>query len=292
MSTGSVPLWATVRLTHAQLQAIADEVHADLLHLKGPALSDELGLPLRSSSDADVLVRPAHLDRFLAGLSRHGWTVQTGFAEGSSFGHAANFRHPVWTFADVHRHLPGARAGAGAVFDRLWEGRQALRIAARDCWVPGLAGQVLVLTLHAARSHGRERPEAWEVAPPDRRRDVRELARVLDAEVAVAAALGELDGFADHPDRDLWRWWSQPGSADARLDEWAAWWRSARSLRDRGRVLQRVLSVNRTHLGLRLGHAPSTRELAAAYAARARAGARAVSARLAARLPRGDRRDA
>src|SRR5262245_30376280 len=98
MSTRPVPLWATVRLTHAQLQAIADEAGVDLLHLKGPAVSEELGR--RSSSDADVLVRPAHLQRYLDALTRHGWSLYTDFAHGSSFGHAANYRHPVWTFAD------------------------------------------------------------------------------------------------------------------------------------------------------------------------------------------------
>ncbi|GAB3052655.1 hypothetical protein GCM10027053_10900 [Intrasporangium mesophilum] len=292
MSSTPVPLWATVRLTHAQLQAVADEVGVDLIHLKGPAQSEELGLAPRDSTDADVLVRPAHLERFLAGLTRHGWSLYTGFAEGSSFEHAANYRHPVWTFADVHRRLPGPTRGADEVFQRLWADRQPLLIAARRCWVPDLTGQVLVLTLHAARSHGREVPAAWAASPAVRQRAVRVLARDLGAEVALAAAVGELERFAGNPEHDLWQWWSGTTTADERLAEWAARWRSARSLRERGTVLRRIVVVNRTHLELRLGHAPSSRELAAAYAVRTRSGARALFSRLvvrrAGRLPRGD----
>jgi hypothetical protein len=279
-----VPLWATVRLTHAQLQAVADAVGADLLHVKGPAVSDELGLARRASSDADVLVRPAHLERFLAGMARHGWSCHTYFHEGSSFGHAANYRHPVWTFADVHRRLPGPGAGADSVFERLWVDRRPLPIAGRSCFVPDLAGQVLVLTLHAARSHGLERPAAWTAAPPDRQRAVRALASELGAEVALAAALGELERFAGHPDHDLWDWWSKPDTGE-RLDEWAARWRSARTLRERLTVARGLVTINRTHLRLRLGHAPTARELATAYAGRVRAGAGALGVRPGPRRP-------
>ena len=80
-----IPLVLRTRLAHATLQAVADDCGADILHIKGAAVdaflrparedsqagasAEERSLP-RVSADADVLVRPAHLRRFLAALKQ------------------------------------------------------------------------------------------------------------------------------------------------------------------------------------------------------------------------------
>ena len=277
MTAPDIPLWATVHLTHAALQAVADEVGADVLHVKGPATDGTLRAGRHDSTDADVLVRPAHLDRYLAGLEARGWVQHSGFAEGSSFGHAANYRHPVWTFADVHRLLPGPTATPEAVFDRLWRDHVPGIIAHRTCAVPALPAQVLVQTLHAARSHGREAPEAWSLASDGLRADVRGLAGDLGAEVALAAGLGELSRHAGEPEHALWHYWSH--EERGRLEEWLARLRSARTTSERMGVVGRMLRVNRTHLRLRLGHEPRRAEIALEHVARARRAVVALSRR-------------
>ncbi|MGB4137888.1 MAG: nucleotidyltransferase family protein, partial [Microbacterium sp.] len=199
-----VPVWAHVHLTHAALQRVADRIGVDLLHIKGPATSTALRSGTHRSSDVDVLVRPAHLDRLTDELSAQGWSLFSGFEEGSPFGHAANYTHPSWSFLDVHRQLPGPRASADAVFDRLWRDHGTAPIAHRPCTVLSPAGQVLVQTLHAARSHGAETAEAWALCDDGTRAEVRALADELQATTALAAGIGELDAHRDAPDHALW----------------------------------------------------------------------------------------
>ena len=266
MTAPDVPLWASVHLTHAALQAVAVEAGADLLHIKGPAVDRSLRAGVRDSTDADVLVRPSHLDPFLERLREHGWVLHTDFAEGSSFRHAANYRHPVWTFADVHRHLPGLRVPPEVAFDRLWSDRVPGAIAHRACAVPGLAAQVLVQTLHTARSPGRDVADAWSLASPAMRDEVRRLAGELGASVALAAGIGELSNHVADPDHALWEHWSRGGD---RLGEWLARLRASRTSRDRAQVIASMLHVNRTHLRLRLGHEPTRLDVAREQVVRA-----------------------
>ena len=56
----TVPLEVRIGFAHASVQWIADRCGADLLHVKGAALDPTL-VPDRGFSDADVLVRPAHV---------------------------------------------------------------------------------------------------------------------------------------------------------------------------------------------------------------------------------------
>lgn len=263
-----MPLWAHVHLTHAALQRIADEAGVDLLHIKGPATSTTLRAGVHHSSDVDVLVRPAHLDRFTAELETRGWGLYSGFEEGSPFGHAANYTHPSWAFADVHRQLPGPRATAEAVFDRLWAERTSTDIAHHPCPVPSLPGQVLVQTLHAARSHGVEAPDAWRLCSDEVRDQTRALADELQATTALAAAIGELDQHRDAPDHALWSYWSRPGGD--RLDEWSARLLAASGPGERARLMLRALRVNRTHLELRLGRRATAADMLREQFARTR----------------------
>ena len=274
MATPEVPIWALVHLTHAALQRTADRAGADVLHIKGPATRSSLRTGRHDSSDTDVLVRPAHLDRFLAALAADGWTLFTGFEEGSPFGHAANYTHPSWTYADVHRKLPGPLLDADDVFDVLWRDREHAEIGHCRCTVPSLAGQVLVQTLHAARSHGSEHADAWDLSAPEVQDDARALARELKAETPLAAAIGELDAHRDAPDHALWEYWSS--SESDRLDEWAARYRSAAGVAERWGVLRQAMHVNRTHLRIRLGHEPTPFEVFREQCARIAHGAVSV----------------
>ena len=61
MLAPEVPVWALTHVTHAALQRTADRVGADVLHIKGPSTLQSLRRGRHDSTDADLLVRPAHL---------------------------------------------------------------------------------------------------------------------------------------------------------------------------------------------------------------------------------------
>ena len=138
-----MPTSVSIRFTHAALQAIAEDNDIDLLHIKGPTVDERLlavvsagdqlcgapGTVARQSVDADVLVRPAHVDRLFEVMHRHGWVTAYDFADGSAFEHAATLTHPVLSPADVHRRFPGIGIDAPTAFERLWAERHTVLIA-------------------------------------------------------------------------------------------------------------------------------------------------------------------
>lgn len=260
-----VPTWAAVHLTHAALQAVADGAGVDLLHIKGPT-DARFRIDIHDSTDADVLVRPRHVDAFTRALEDRGWVLVSGFDEGSPFGHAANYQHPAWTWVDVHRSIPGFRRRADDVFDRLWGEREHAEIAHWPCATLSPRGQVLVQVMHVARSHGSDRPETWMQCPDELRPSVRALADELGGAVAFAAGVGELDAYRGDRDYALWRYWSQPN--ENRISEWAARVRSAPGFRARLRVVTQAGRVNHTRLRMRLGHEPTATEVAHEQVAR------------------------
>lgn len=203
-----VPVRVRIHLAHATVQAIADEARADVLHIKGPTAHESLRPKRRSSVDADVLVRPAHLDGFLQGLKNNGWTQMTMMRSGGLVEHSTNWFHPQLGQMDVHIRFPGIQVDAGTAFDALWRDRQAVRVAQRNCTVPGLTAQRLILLLHAARGlsrHGDDVHHSWEEASRTDREAVVAMAEELRAQVALAAATGLLDEYRDQPEYDLWR---------------------------------------------------------------------------------------
>ncbi|MHA6513119.1 nucleotidyltransferase family protein [Tessaracoccus sp. Z1128] len=263
-----------LKLIHGVLQRHADRAGADVLHIKGPAVADELldARPVtdpvsgehrvevtgRHSSDADLLVRPGHVARFLDEVTRHGWIRKTTFASSSAFGHAMNIYHPTLGNADVHRRFPGL---ADAAFDELWRGRSSIELGHVPCAVPSVQAQRLLLLLHAARS-GPSHPDterAWVRATEDQRAGVLSLARQLGAELGVAAAVGGLDAFRDHPDYLLWKHFHEGNPS--RLDEWRARWRAATTLRAKADVVHGLLFFDTTLLEAELGHPPTRREI-------------------------------
>lgn len=303
-----IPVALRVHLAHAAVQAIAEECGAELLHVKGPAVdpvllrrsgdpiapSDGGPLPLRLSTDADVLVRPPHLSRFLAALRRHGWVDRTRFHTGSAFEHAACLWHDDLGWVDVHRSFPGLQRDPAASFDALWRDRHPFAIAGRPCPVPSLDAQRLLLLLHAARSGGSNAADVdalWTAATDAERRRTEALAGVHGAEVPLAAVTGRLADYADRRDHDLWRRYSS--GETGRLTEWHARLKAARNPLAATRVAVSALFVNTDHLALRLGRPPTRREVAAEDSHRARRAARevadhgrALGARLRARIGR------
>ena len=276
-----VPTWAMVHLTHAAVQAVADEVGVDILHIKGPTDST-LRSGAHDSTDADVLVRPAQVEALIRALEARGWTLHGGFEEGSPFGHAAVFQHPAWAWLDVHRAIPGARRDADDVFERLWENREIVEIAHWGCAAPSSAARVLIQVMHVARSHGIDIPETWRNSPDDLRSAVRALAADLDARVAFAAGIGELELHRGDRTYALWKYWSGPD--DNRLREWLARLRAENGLRARVRVAAQALRVNRTRLRMRLGREPTRLERAAEQLARMGRAAGSIPAAMAARM--------
>lgn len=270
-----------VTLTHGYVQQLADELDVDLLHLKGRAVDEALwriadGQPVpRYSLDVDVLVRPRHVQRLVDALHDREWHKVTGFVEGSAFAHAMNLRHDYLGNLDLHRWWPGFGLEPDAAFDLLWmKHRSTRRVANVDCVVPDLDAQRLVLLLHAGRTGGVHNPDydaCWRTASDAERAQVRQLAQEFDAQVAFAAAVGELDQHRAAPDYLLWRHFSR--GSQSRWEEWGGRWRAARGLRAKAEVVRGFVSINPDLLRERVGEDPTPRDYLAEYGLRLRSAA-------------------
>lgn len=276
VDTQEIPVGVRVQLVHGYAQLLASASSVDLLHLKGASADPTLrprtvaeGKPVRVSFDVDLLVRPDHVDRFLTVLLDHEWDLVSGFEAGSAFGHATTLRHTYLGYIDLHRSWPGFGMDADEVFDRLWAHHDTVSIAHVDCTVPSVEDQRLILMLHAGRSGGLRHPDAqflWVDATERERAGMRAHAAEFDAQVALAAATGELEQYRDDPQYQLWRHFSE--DSQSRLDEWIGRWRAARNVSDRLRVVKGFLIVNPDLLRDQVGPKPSTGDYARAYADR------------------------
>lgn len=271
-----------VTLTHGYIQLLADESGVDLLHLKGRAVDEQLWQRRASgergprySLDVDVLVRPAHVDRFVTALIDHEWHKVTGFVEGSAFAHAMNLRHAYLGNVDLHRWWPGFGLGADEAFDLMWRDHRSSReIAAVTCTVPDLGMQRLILLLHAGRTGGVAHADydaCWRTATPGERAEVRDLAERFGARVALAAAIGELEAHRRDPEYLLWRHFSI-GSQN-RWGEWAGRWQAARGVHAKAAVVRGFVSINPDLLRERVGEEPGPGDYLAEYGLRARSAA-------------------
>lgn len=265
-----IPLAVRVAFAHAAAQHLADDVGADILHIKGPALDPSLAGHRMGSSDADVLVRPAHVDRLLGTMRRHGWVMVTDFRTGSVFEHAATLRHRFYGYVDVHRHFPGIGVDPTTAFDRLWRDRGTASVAGRDLPVPSVAAQALLLVLHAGRGlewEGREDVRvAWHDADDAARSAITALRDELDAGMAFSLAVGE-NPPGDARDLALWRSFA-PGST--RTEQWRARIAVAPTRRAAARIAVGALLVNTDHLAMQLGRRPTTVDVLRAQARRVR----------------------
>ena len=213
----TLPVRLRVHLAHATVEAIAAEAGADVLHIKGPACDPALRPVGRASVDADVLVRPSHLNRLRAGLSRHGWQQVTPLQGGGLVHHSTNWYHGELGQLDVHVRFPGIQIAPADAFEVLWRDRGLQQIAHRQCTVPSVTAQRLIVLLHAARNMPGRADEvrlAWTQAPPEAKADVRALVGELDADVAFSVTTGNLEDYRDRPEYQLWRLYSggDPGA--------------------------------------------------------------------------------
>lgn len=267
-----------LQLTHAAIQFVADAEGARVLHIKGPALHADLlhridGNPVpRPSTDADVLVEPGRARRVVERLAQLGWQRMASFETGSPFGHAACVWHDQLGYADIHRYFPGIGLRPAEAFDRLWHDRSALALGHRVCWVPSLDHQRLVLLLHAARSGGSKQSDvnaAWHRPDDEVRSRIRQLARDFDAELPLAAAIGELEQYRDDRHYELWQQFSS-GDHVVRSAEWRARLKAARGPLDAAKIVVRSVLVNTDRLAMDLGRRPTRAEVWQAWLRRMR----------------------
>ena len=199
------------------------------------------------------------------------------FATGSVFAHAANWWHDDWGWVDVHVSWPGVTVGTEQAFDVLCREGLVHPIAHRDCPVPDLIGQRLILVLHSARSGGTADIDyAWDRAGPGEQDAVRALAAELGAEVALAAGIGELEQHRDAATYALWHHFLHGGS---RLDEWRARMAAAPTARAKAELVTAAMRVNRDHLRMELGRPPTRQEVRARQLLRFKRAAREISQR-------------
>lgn len=267
-----IPLSVRVLFSHAAIQQVAEQKGVDILHIKGPAIDPRLQPTPRGSTDADVIVRPQHVDRFIRALKAAGWAHRASFASGSVFEHAATLWHDHWGYVDVHRRFPGISIRSSAAFDRLWRERGEVVLAEQRCAVPSVTAQALLLILHTARSAAQpdQAPDlrlTWFDASEDFRASVMRLRDEFGAQLAFAAALGHLEDYRDHPEYALWQHMRAGGSRTAQL---RARLQAAPSSLAAARIMVRSALINRDHLAMRLGRRPTQREVLAEQAARAR----------------------
>ncbi|MDO5663343.1 MAG: nucleotidyltransferase family protein [Brachybacterium sp.] len=260
----NVPDDVRLRLTHGCLELIARRAGVRALHIKGVALHPRLAAGRAPSTDCDLLVDPAGVGACAASLIDGGWEARTRFEHGSVFGHAATYYHPRWGTVDLHRAFPGLDVGAQRAFELLWDRRERIGLGSVDCAVPDLLAQRLILLVHAARDatgrRGHDVGVAWEELDAEQRAQVEDLAAQLGARVPLAFATGRPDAASGLPGEHLWA--ALHRDADP-TTVWRARLRDARgrSVRETMRVLVSALRVNPDHLELRLGRAPTRREM-------------------------------
>lgn len=267
-STNEAPIDLEIRVEfcHAALQHLARQHGIDLLHIKGMAFAPEWrsrGL----GSDADVLVRPSQVARFIEAVEGSGWQRRSRFHTGSPFGHAQTYWHPYLGYADVHRFFPGLGPDEGT-FDRIWAQRDVVDLAGVGCPVPERTTQALIMALNEARNNvgGGSTSRVQVLRDSELGAAVEALVPRLGAEVGWAAASGELDRVRDHRDHDLWRAVTQN---TGRVDEWKARIKAAPSVRDKALLVLRAPLVNTEHLTNTRGHRPSAAEVTREFLRRA-----------------------
>lgn len=263
----TTPLAARIRLAHAYFQRIADMHSIDILHVKGYAFSQEIYRKGRYSSDADLLVRPSHVDRFVEILMADGWRIQAHFETGSVFEHAMTLYHASWGLTDIHRFFPGlGRHGDyEKAFDRVWAARKTRMIAHRPCTVPSDLDARLLVVLHRARAASRYSADINYLVSllsySDWQR-LRARAEELDSSLAYSAAMGGLEQYRD--DRDYLLWLSVSQDVPYYI-QWIGRLQSATTLHDKLRTLKNIFFVNKDHLAMQLGRTPTKTEIRAKF---------------------------
>ncbi|MGQ4568852.1 nucleotidyltransferase family protein [Dermabacteraceae bacterium P9123] len=262
MDSMTIGVPAQLQLCHAALTHCANLSGARVLHIKGITLSPQLSAERPASTDSDVLVAPEDLPAYLRTLEENGWELYTHFKHGSVFQHAATYYHSVWGTVDVHRSFPGIDRDPAATFAALWHDREKVELGGWDCYRPSLNGQRLLLLVHAARDQmGKAVHDVrtcWEDLNDSERQQLRAFASSLGGEVALAAAIGQIETVREERGYRLWK----AVSAGANPTEiWIARLQETRGFRNKARIFWQALHVNPDHLRIRLGRVPTEEDL-------------------------------
>ena len=270
-----VPLEVRVELCHAALQHLARRHGSTPLHIKGLAFEPR-GRSRGMGSDADVLVRPSQVRRFVAALEDGPWERRSRFHTGSPFGHAQTYWHPHLGYADIHRFFPGLGRDE-ETFEVLWSARTYVLLGGLALPVPDAPAQALIFALNEARNHERigdgERIRDLRASPLGS--EVESLVPRLRGEVGWAAALGELGRVADQREHDLWRAVTQESG---RVDEWRARVKAQATLPGKILLVLRAPLVNAEHLTNTRGQSPTTLEIGREFFRRAGRAVREIRA--------------
>lgn len=256
-----IPLEARIRLGHAMVQGVADQVGVDLVHIKGYAVDQGLYREGRASTDVDIWVRPSQVYRLIQALAAHDWKPLTSFRSGSIFEHAAVSLHPMWGYVDIHRVMPGVGLTPEEAFERVWAEHKTVEIAEYLCPVPSADHQKAVIILHEARSGVGHQPDVDHIRvqlTEEQRLHLRGIASSWKADAAWAAATDRLELFTDHPEYPLWKAVRTNASSiallKARLQTEQHWLK-------RAELIAYAATPNLDHLRLTLHREPTVQDI-------------------------------
>jgi hypothetical protein len=142
-----------VLLAHAMVDRVAADVGVRVIFIKGPGAVAQGLRPVRTSLDADVLVDPGQRPVLARRLSELGWIDEHPYTSPTILPpHSWEYRNPRWPCElDVHDRFPGFFAEPQSVFERLWERRTQVTLAARPIPVPTAEDHALLLALNCLR---------------------------------------------------------------------------------------------------------------------------------------------
>lgn len=148
-----------VQLAHALVAWTAARADIRALLIKGPVPAYYGLRDPRPSADVDVLVDPQHAETLAELFREQGWHNRPSFNRPRAIRlHSTTLIHDDWPCdLDVHHMYPGFLEEDQAVFDRLWQGRQRLIIAATSVFCPSVVATAAIQVLHALRDYDQPR---------------------------------------------------------------------------------------------------------------------------------------
>ncbi|APF40457.1 nucleotidyltransferase family protein [Neomicrococcus aestuarii] len=252
-----LPLEVRVRMTHALIAVICRENGIDVLHIKGHSAPDGFYRPNRTSSDADILVRPTQAKLLVSLLTANGWKTVTTFESGSIFQHATALWHTVWGYVDIHRSFPGISIHPDEAFQEFWSRRSSKSIAQQQCNVPDSVDHALLIAIHAARdpSRGNSDVEYLKLRLEDEWQKVVARSTEMRAETPFAIATQRTLPANVESSRDFLLWRAL-ANGDDRLALLQGRLAAANGMFPKAKILASIFIANRDHLHMQLQRPP------------------------------------
>lgn len=244
-------------MTHALIAVICRENGIDVLHVKGHSAPDGFYRPNRTSSDADILVRPTQSKLLVSLLTANGWKTVTTFESGSIFQHATALWHTVWGYVDVHRSFPGINLDPELAFTDLWNRRSLKFISNQSCNVPDQTDHALLIAIHAARdpSRGTSDIEYLKQSLGEKWSQVANRAIQMNAQTPFAVASQDKIPPSIESSNDF-RLWQALSKGEDRLALLEGRLAAANGLLPKAKILASAFVANRDHLRMRLARQP------------------------------------